>query len=110
MVTYIITNHEEIISDVQIHSEGMLPIRSDYYPVSLKLSSPLSDHKTVQKSIRIFDYYKGDYRGLNDILHNTDFSICYQSDDVESVWEFIKSVLLAAIKTVIYLRQTCDIN
>ena len=37
--------------------------------------------------------HKGDYEGLNDFLNNVDFSTCYQSNNVEFIWSFIKSTL-----------------
>ena len=98
-----ITNNEEIISDTSIHSKNDLIIKSDHYPVSCKLtfSAPGNNHEADQKSIQIYDNSRGDYDGLNDFLHNTDFSSCYQSDNVEFVWQFIISTLLDAITSFI---------
>ena len=75
----------------QIYSEGTctLCIRSDRHPVSFK-----------HDPIRIFDYSKGDCEGLNEFLSNN-FSICYQSENVEFIWYFIKSVLLDEVKKFI---------
>ena len=54
----VITNNEEIISDISIHSKNELLIKSDHYPVSCKLTfcAPGNNHKADQKSIQIYDY------------------------------------------------------
>ena len=61
----IITNNEEIISNIQISSEGIhfLLDLHDHYPVSFQLSS-LFNPKAKHDPILIFHYSKGDYEGL----------------------------------------------
>ena len=83
LLDLIITNNEDIISDVQIHNEGTLNIKSDHYPVSFNLKSFLLHHKPEHQPINILDYSKVDYDGLNEFLCNIDFSTCYQSEDIE---------------------------
>ena len=92
LLDLVITNNDDIISDIQVHSEGTL-IKSDHYPVSFKLKSILN-HKSDSCPITILDYSKANYDGLNQFLSSIDYSICYQSENVEFVWSFVKSVLL----------------
>ena len=55
----------------------------------------------------IFDYHKGDYEGLNDLLYNTDFSTCYQPSDVEFIWSYIKSTICNAMREYIpFIKQS----
>ena len=59
----IITNNDDIISDVQVHSEDTLTIKSDHYPVNLKLES-LIHYKPEYQTINTLDYSKANYNDL----------------------------------------------
>ena len=99
LLDLVITNNDDIISDVQVHSEGTF-IKSDHYLVSFKLKSILN-HKPDSCPITILDYSKANYDGLNQFLSSTDYSTCYQSENVEFVWSFVKSLLLQGIRRFI---------
>ena len=99
LLDLVITNNEDIIYDVQVHSEGTF-IKSDHYLVSFKLKSILN-HKPDSCPITILDYFKANYDGLNQFLSSIDYSTCYQSENVEFVWSFVKSLLLQGIRRFI---------
>ena len=99
LLDLVITNNDDIISDVQVHSEGTF-IKSDYYLVSFKLKSILN-HKPDSCPITILDYSKANYNGLNQFLSSIDYSTCYQSENVEFVWSFVKALLLQGIRRFI---------
>ena len=99
LLDLVLTNNEDIISDVQVHSEGTF-IKSDHYLVSFKLKSILN-HKPDSCPITILDYSKANYDGLNQFLSSIDYSTCYQSENVEFVWSFVKSLLLQGIRRFI---------
>ena len=71
--------------------------------ISFKLHLTYSTPITSKDPVYIFDYHKGDYKSLNDFLNNIDFSTCYQSNNVEFIWSFIKSVLCNAMRECIPL-------
>ena len=100
LLDLIITNNDDIISDIQVHSEGTLTIKSDHYPVTFNLKSILNQ-KSDYRPINILDYSKANFDGLNEFLSSIDFSSCYQSEDVDFVWSFVKSVLLQGIRRFI---------
>ena len=49
------------------------------------------------------DYNKGNYECPNGFLNYIDFSTCYQSNNVELIWPFIKSTLCNATREFIPL-------
>ena len=66
LLDLVLTNNDDIIFDVQVHSEGTF-IKSDHYLVSFKLKSILN-HKPDSCPITILDYSKANYDGLNQLL------------------------------------------
>ena len=51
----------------------------------------------------VLDYSNADWDGLSSYLLDTDFSDCFQSSDIEFVWNTIKNKIYDAIDT--YLSQ-----
>ena len=97
----VIVSNDEIMSDILIRSESTIPIKSDHYPVTFKLTQLSTNHNVGHKPIHILDYSKGDYDGMYDFLNTIDLTTYYNLDNVESAWQFIKSALLDAIKRFI---------
>jgi len=67
LLDLIITNNEDIISEVQVHNKGTL-IKSDHFLVSFNLKSFLLHHNSKHQPINILDYSKANYNGLNEFL------------------------------------------
>ena len=98
----LITSSADLVSDISFHQE-FDQVKSDHYIINFKLHFTSSTSTTSKDPIYIFDYHKGDYEGLNNFLYNTDFSACYQSNDVEFIWSFLKSTLRNAMEKFIPL-------
>ena len=98
----IITSSADTISDINLTQEFDQVIKSDHHLISFKLHQTYSTPITSRDPVYIFDYHKGDYEGLNDFLNNIDFSTCYQSNNVEFIWSFIKSTLAVQYYERIY--------
>ena len=99
----IITSSENSVSDINLSLEFNQTIKSDHYLISFKLHQTSPTPSSSKDPVYVFDYHKGDYEGLNDFLISTDFSICYQSNNVEFIWLFIKSTLCNAMREFIPL-------
>ena len=97
------TSSESSVSDINSTVEFNQTIKSDHYIISFKLHQSSPTPPTSKDPVYIFDYHKGDYEGLNNFLISIDFSICYQSNNVEFIWSFIKSTLCKAIREFIPL-------
>ena len=87
----IITNSENSVNNLTIHSSGHL-VLSDHFTLTFSLSStvPSSPHSICKY---VYDYPKADYDGLCSYLLDMDFSPCLLSQDVEEVWNIIKSTI-----------------
>ena len=81
----IITSSENSVSDINLSLEFNQTIKSDHYLISFKLHQISPTPSSSKDPVYVFDYHKGDYEGLNDVLISTDFSICYQSNNVEFI-------------------------
>ena len=82
----VIGGNDEVISDIVIHSKDMIPIKSDHYPVTFKVTLLSTDHRVAHNPIHILDYSKGDYNGMIDFLYRIDLTTYtyYKLDNVES--------------------------
>jgi len=94
----IITNCDESIDNLHIHSVDNPLLKSDHYPVTFNLDMPRNCSFTTESdSFYIFDYSKADFDSINEYLSLIDFSPCFHSTDVEFVWAQIKEILLDTI-------------
>ena len=107
ILVLIITSSEDTVSGINITQEFNQEIKLDHYLISLKLQATSLSPTTSKYPVYIFDYHKGDYESLNDLLYNTDFSTCYQSSDVEFIWLYIKSTICNAMRQFIpFIKQS----
>ena len=95
----VFTNNDNLITVLPIAGPDKL-LSSDHHTISFKIKYnpkqyPNSSYKYV------FDYSKADLNGLCDHLLDIDFSVCFQSDAVEHVCSYIKSVILNAMNIYI---------
>ena len=56
----------------------MIPIKSDHYPVTFKVTLLSTDHRVAHNPIHILDYSKGDYDGMIDFLYRIDLTTYYK--------------------------------
>ena len=94
----LLTNLEDSVCHLQIHSDRLLP--SDHYSITFSVSvSVVASSKSTTYST--FNYSKGDYRGLCEYLLCCDFTPCYLSHDVEYIWHTIEHLLMDAMHSFI---------
>ena len=83
----IITNYDENIANLQIHTEDNPLLTSDHFPVTFYLSLPHNcTDATDNNSINLLHYSKADFDSINEYVSHVDFSSCFHSSDVEYVW------------------------
>ena len=94
----LLTNLEDNVCHLQIHSDRFLP--SDHYSITFSVSvSVVASSKSTTYST--FNYSKGDYQGLCEYLLCCDFTPCYLSHDVEYIWHTIEHLLMDAMHSFI---------
>ena len=63
------------------------------------------------RTITSFDFSRGDYTSLNHFLSISDFSVCYESNNIEHVWTYISNLIKDGIRQFIpNTRKNCDQN
>ena len=87
----IITNSDDCVRNLTIHSSGHLVI-SDHFTLTFHLSTTLPSYARYMPKY-VYDYPKADYNGLCSYLLDFDFSPCLLSQDVELVWYAIKNAI-----------------
>jgi len=76
IVDLVITNIEDNISLLLIHSADFIPFKSDHFPITFSLNTQSSLLLNKTSSYYMFNYSKGDYVGLCNHLTNIDFFPC----------------------------------
>ena len=96
----ILTNDEDLITNVSVNSPECSQISSDHFPISFSINQnclPLHNTTTLQA----YDYSKADFTSMNDFILNSNIADCLTCDDVESTWSTIKSVISEAMSLFI---------
>ncbi|XP_065893973.1 uncharacterized protein [Dysidea avara] len=96
----ILTNDEDLITNVSVNSPECSQISSDHFPISFSINQnclPLHNTTTLQA----YDYSKADFTSMNDFISNSNIADCLTCDDVESTWSTIKSVISEAMSLFI---------
>ena len=88
-------NVRDLVVDTSNYS-----ITSDHYVVSFKIEFSILMNNTRQVPY-VFDYKHADMDGLLAYMLDCDFSECFQSDNIEVVWAYIKSCIYCAINLYI---------
>lgn len=96
----IITNSEDLFSNVWVEDSNKY---SDHFVVNFTIASFKLRKATTSKYSLVFDYTKADFEGMCSFLQDFDFSDFLQSDDVEDLWQDLKSILWEAIN--LYVPQ-----
>jgi len=71
----LITNIENSIEDLQLHSDSQL--HSDHYNITFSVNTSIHDDVQKFAPYFIFNFPKGDYQGLSDHMFHSDFTPCY---------------------------------
>lgn len=80
----VITDEDDLVRELRIHSPTESPFPSDHYLISFGISIvPQLDPTAGTPSV--FDYSKADWAGLCNFLLDVDFSVCLEEDDVDVI-------------------------
>ena len=85
----VFTNSVDLISNVSISSDCSL---SDHFPIVLSISHT------------VLDYSRANFSGMCDFLGKYDFSMLYQSSNVEFIWSALKSAISTAVSLFTAMR------
>ena len=97
----LLTNLDDSISHLQIHSDKLLS--SDHYGITFSVSVSSTPIKST--TYFTFNYSKGDYQGLCDYLLSSDFTLCYLSHDIEYIWHIIEHLVMDAMQLFIPVNK-----
>ena len=95
ILNLLLTNLEDDVCHLQIHSHRLLP--SDHYSITFSVSVSVIASTTYST----FNYSKGDYQGLCEYLLCCEFTPCYLSHDVEYIWHTTEHLLMDAMHSFI---------
>ena len=95
----VLTNSTDYISNLDIKPSHPL-ICSDHHIISFDVRYVLPPVQSP-KAHYVFDYSKAVFSSLSDFLLQSDFSNCYQSNDIEYVWTIIKQSILKTMQLFI---------
>ena len=95
----VFTNSVDLISNVSISSDCCL---SDHFPIVLSINQP--SHKPAHFSHTVLDYSRANFSGMCDFLGKYDFSMLYQSSNVEFIWSALKSAISTAVSLFTPMR------
>ena len=87
----VLTSDNIQISDLSFNHPGSI-INSDHFLISFNFNCE-GPQSVVNKIRYVLHYTKADWDGLCSHLHDTDFSMCFQSNDIEFVWSTVKSII-----------------
>ena len=80
----IVTNVENFVYNVAVHSTAPLLITSDHFLITFDINSGVTH--SVASLQTFWNYSRGDYIGLSTYLSDTDLNTLYQSEDVDHAW------------------------
>ena len=67
----VLTNNEDLVSNISVHPTDSLPISSDHNTINLELSLA-RPHLPVNVTQHAYDYSKVDFLGMNAYIFNSD--------------------------------------
>ena len=93
----VLTSNEDFVTDLVIHSGPDLPFQSDHFMVSFNLACNKAGTITVCDTRLVPDYSKADWEAIDNYILDSDFSLCFESNDVDEIWSVIKQVISTAL-------------
>ena len=92
----VLTNNPDNIVDLIVHSKPPFSISSDHFVITFRIYSR-TVHSTCKVGSRLRNFSRGDFEGLCHYLSNSNFTPCYQTNDIEFVWSFISTTIKNAM-------------
>ena len=92
----ILANSPGSIFDLHIHDNLPLPIPSDHYTITFDIVTSQIPYK-ANGPIHLLNFSKEDYNSLCHFLSTMDFSLCFQSEDIEFIWPYLNTLIKDAI-------------
>ena len=92
----VLTNSAHLVTSIDVLSDKFQ--YSDHFLIdfSFRVNST-GPATTVSPSKSILDFSKADFESMCNLLHDFDFSVLYDSTDVEVIWQLLKSSIHEAI-------------
>ena len=88
----VLTSDEEAVTSLKVHPGVDSPFKLDHFMVSFSLAVNTVCPSCSATSL-VFDYSKADWEGLCGYLLDSDFSMCFEVDDVEEIWSVFKHIV-----------------
>lgn len=90
----VVLTNTEVFQDVQIVSDLPFSLQSDHYMVLFSITTENHNPQIKKASKQIFNYVAGDWDNTNHYLFSYDFNPCLTSENVEFIWDYIKTAIL----------------
>ncbi len=106
----VFTNDEHLINVHCNHDE--CPIDTDHYMVTLDICTigEASQLPSCLPSTIVYNYSKADWENLTNYLLDQDFSMCYEVNDVKTIWSVIKLMVTDGMDKFVLEKQTIIIS
>ncbi len=92
----VLTNSPEVISNLIVQPLSYLPcLSSDHHPITFQISCSVTTPS--ENPTPTYNYRKANYSSMNDFITSHDFSLIYESTDVDCFWLHLKSIIKEAI-------------
>lgn len=96
----VLTSDDDLIGALKVHQQNETPLSSDHFMVSFSLNVTGVSAPCKCMSV-VFDYPKANWDGLCNYLLDSDFSMCFEEDDVEVIWSIFKHIVITALNMFI---------
>lgn len=95
----VFTNNKELNVNIFNSYHSLVPI--DRYHPALHINLDLNIHNTHNCSSLYFDYKNGNYNAFNEYINNTDWSIVYASNEVNTSLNHFYNIIKQGIQLFI---------
>ena len=105
ILVLIISNSTDRVSNVRVHHDHRT--LSNHFPVSFSINVFLPK-ATCSHPSSFLNYSRADFDGMCDFLLKWDFSVCYRSSNVETIWSLLRSAINSVIGRFVWsVSCTC---
>ena len=91
-----LTNQPNIIEDFNVCYDS-LPFTSDHFPVFLNITVKSLRESAISSHL-VYNYSKTDIDGLEDCWLDQYLDLCYETNNIDSVWQGSKSIFTKHVK------------
>ena len=95
----LLSNSSDWVTNLTLASDNHW-VSSDHFVVTFHLSQLIHPTPTITPKY-VFDFPKANYDAILSYLFDFDYSLCLQSQDVDSIWHTIKNSIHTAMNTFI---------